>query len=141
MQYLLGRGNGWDETAVRDAVAIAGSDMPEADRGKLMFFAADRAAAVAGKTPVVANRWHHLLLVRNEQSVKLYLNGQSEIATDFAWQGGTGGHLTWGSRSDLPEARGLQGRIDEAALWNRALSAEEAASLFQLATQPQGEKE
>jgi hypothetical protein len=41
----------------------------------------------------------------------------------------------------LPEARGLQGRIDEAALWNRALSAEEAASLFQLATQPQGEKE
>jgi hypothetical protein len=141
MQYLLGRGNGWEATDARDAVAIAGSAMPEADRGKLVFFASDRASAVVGKAPVVANRWNHLLLVRNAQSVKLYLNGQPEIATDFAWQGGTGGQLTWGSRSDLPEAWGLQGRLDEAALWNRALSAEEAASLFQLATQPQGEKE
>ena len=84
---------------------------------------------VAGETPIGRWTWHHVVLVRDGQRVRVWLDGRPEIdATVPAASGPGPEELFIGGRSD--GADGWEGRIDEVALFDRPLSAEEIGTIF-----------
>jgi hypothetical protein len=94
--------------------------------GRLIFQSGNNASkVVAGKTEVPRWQWQHVALVREGEQVKVYLNGQLEIETKARMVEAEAVFL--GGRSD--NAANWEGRLDEAALFDRALSAEEIARL------------
>ena len=79
----------------------------------------------AGKTEIPRWTWQHVALVREGDSVRVYLNGQPDLeasapATPIS-------SLFFGGRSDADS--GWEGRLDEVAVFDRALSAEEVTRL------------
>lgn len=120
--YLFTRGG------TGDHLAIGGT---EQSPGKLIFHTGkDVKEAVAGQTAVplrnwvASDSWHHVALVRDGTKIKVYLDGKAtpEISTvterpqlkDEVWIGGKG-----------DGAEEFEGRLDEVALYARALPVEE----------------
>ena len=97
--------------------------------GRLIFFSgSDQKKIVAGKTEIPRWKWQQVTLVRDGAAVRVYLNGRLEIETNavidpFAPLG----ECFFGGRSDNDS--NWEGRIDEVAVFNRALSTEEVAKL------------
>jgi hypothetical protein len=97
--------------------------------GQLVFFHGDNpASAVAGKSVIPRWQWQHVVLVRDGQTVRVYLNGQLEIeAHGMAPSPADLEHCFFGGRSD--NEANWEGRLDEIAVFPRALTAVEAARL------------
>ena len=94
--------------------------------GRLIFQSGNNASkVVAGKTEVPRWQWQHVALVREGEQVKVYLNGKLEIQT--AAPVVEAEPMFLGGRSD--NDANWEGRLDEAALFDRALSADEIARL------------
>jgi len=97
--------------------------------GKLIFFAGnDPSTVVAGKTPIPRWKWQHIAFVRNRRSVTIYLNAEKEIETDT--EAGFPANFTRifaGGRSD--NNSNWEGRLDEVAVFDRALTPEEVSKL------------
>jgi len=93
--------------------------------GRLVFFHGDNpASAVAGKSVLPRWQWHQVMLTRNEGSVRVYLDGQLEIETHVptASPHGSNGWF-FGGRSDNDS--NWEGRLDEIAVFDRALEPQE----------------
>jgi hypothetical protein len=93
-----------------------------------LVFQSDDAAPVAGKTTIDRWTWAHVVFVREGESVRVYLNGKPEIETKSAAEFPAdldelfvGGHSSRNA--------GWEGRIDEAAVFERALTGEEVGRL------------
>jgi Concanavalin A-like lectin/glucanases superfamily len=97
--------------------------------GRLVFFHGDRPQdAVAGKTEIPRWQWRHVVLVRDAEKVRVYLDGNLEIETSAAVDFPAGLEQYFlGGRSDNDS--NWEGRLDEIAIFNRALSAGEVAKL------------
>jgi len=97
--------------------------------GKLMFqHGADASAAVVGKTEVPRWQWQHVVLVRDAGQVRVYLNGSLEIEARVPANFPAGfDECFFGGRSDNDS--NWEGRLDEIAIFNRALSAADVARL------------
>ncbi len=97
--------------------------------GRLVFFAgADPAAVVGGKAEIPRWTWQHVVLVRDGATVRVYLNGQLEIETRAAVGRAPASDLFhFGGRSD--NDANWEGRLDEVAVFDRALSAAEVGKL------------
>jgi hypothetical protein len=94
--------------------------------GKLIFQSgADFGDAIAGKTAIPRWEWNHVTFVRDEDRVSVYLNGRLEIETTATLA--TSRQLFWGGRSDNDS--NWEGRLDEIALFDRALTKDEVAQL------------
>jgi hypothetical protein len=97
--------------------------------GKLIFFAGnDPSTVVAGKTPIPRWKWQHIAFVRNRRSVTIYLNAEKEIEADT--EAGSPANFTRifaGGRSD--NNSNWEGRLDEVAIFDRALTPEEVSKL------------
>ena len=126
--YLVSRGKDGAAGAPGDHLGIGGT---HAAGGKLFFFNGDRLnRLVAGTTVLTPKSWHHVLLVRDRDRVRVYLDGAVEPELR--------GEVEPGCASDEPELflggrsdgfAGLEGKIDEAAVWGRALDGAAAKSL------------
>ncbi len=82
-----------------------------------------------GATTITTGSWHHVAAVYDGLTIKVYLDGLLDgtvIATVAPTDGGTS--LKIGARGDDANTR-LNGQIDEAKIFNRALSANEVAGL------------
>jgi len=89
----------------------------------------------SGSTGINNNQWHHLLFTRNGSSLNFYIDGKLDIATTTSsssvtttqtlWIGG------WGNTSYL-----TSGSIDEARIYNRALSSDEVRQLAEYSPPP-----
>jgi hypothetical protein len=80
---------------------------------------------LAGKTEISRWVWSHIVLVRDGEKVQVYLNGKLEIegkAPAVSIE-----EFMLGGRSDNDS--NWEGRLDEAAVFNRALTADEIAKL------------
>ena len=122
--FSRGRDQGLD--AHGDHFGIGGKG---AHSGRLVFFHGDDPRGITGgSTQIPRWTWHHVALVRDGESVRVYLDGKQEIETrapadfpaayDLCFLGGRGdGDSNW------------EGRLDEAAVFDRALSAGEIAKL------------
>jgi hypothetical protein len=89
----------------------------------------------SGNTVIEPDRWHSLAFTRDGEQVRVYLNGALEIECQNPWRGGEGKRLAIGKRADmpLPSALNWNGLLDELAIWNRALTAEEVAAMYRQA--------
>ena len=112
--YLFGRGNEW--------LALGGTN---GAAGRLVF------GAFAGRTPIALKTWNHVGLVRDGTRVMVYLNGSAkpEIAGEATPDRSR--EVFLGGCSERTAT--LEGRIDEVAIYGRALSAEEVGRHYQLA--------
>lgn len=93
---------------------------------------------VVGDAAINDGEWHHLVGVRDSNSLRLYVDGVAMTPTDITGSGDiddTEG-LTFGATNNGEGGRGngqwFDGLIDEVRIYNRALSADEALQLYRL---------
>ena len=101
--------------------------------GKLIFLHGDEnggAKLIGGRSGIPRWTWNHVAFVRHGASVRVYLNGESrpeiEVQSPAEFPGGCE-ELFFGGRSD--NECNWEGRLDEIAVFDRALGAEEIARL------------
>jgi hypothetical protein len=116
-----------------DHLGIGGA---ASEPGKLIFFHGGREASARpaiGRTALERWTWNHVVLVRDGQTVRVYLNGspQPEIETQAPSEFPPGfDQLFFGGRGDNDS--NWEGRLDEIAVFDRPLAAEEIAKLSRI---------
>jgi hypothetical protein len=109
-----------------DHLAIGGVE--SSPRDKLFFY--DGQTLVSGRTTLSIGIWHHVAMVRAGDEVKVYLDGdvanpeiQAKAPKSF-----TSSEIVLGTRSDGYAP--FQGRLDEVAYFDAALSPEQIQAHF-----------
>ncbi len=122
--FSRSRNHGID--AYGDHLGIGGTN---AHTGKLIFFHGEDAnTAVAGNTVIPRWQWQHVILVRDGRTVRVYLNGRLEIETKASADFPPDYSLCFfGGRGD--NECNWEGRLDEIAVFDRALSTREISRL------------
>ncbi|MFA6543217.1 MAG: LamG-like jellyroll fold domain-containing protein [Limisphaerales bacterium] len=97
--------------------------------GKLTFLHGDSPQTIiAGRTEIPRWQWQHVVLVRDGGTVRAYLNGSLELEAQAPAKFPAGFDQCFlGGRSD--NESNWEGRLDEIAVFNRALNAKEVAKL------------
>ena len=125
--WMFSRGHNHGLGAGSDHLGLGGT---AGHAGRLIYQRSDDSAAVVGgKTEIKRWSWNHVVLVRSGEKIRVYLNGQAEpeIEMDVTAAGGSIDELFLGGRSD--GAANWEGRLDEVALFNRALTPDEIKAL------------
>jgi len=130
--YLFSRGADGAEGAPGDHLAIGGT---HSATGRLVFFNGnERNQSLAGKTEIQPKTWNHIVLARDGENVIVYLNGSTtpEISgeAEITYAPGTKQVFISGRNDNFSN---FEGRIDEAALYDRPLSREEIAEHYRSA--------
>ena len=123
--WMFGRGHDFGFDPKGDSLGLGGTEHP----GKLVFLHGnDESKIVAGNTAAERWTWNHAVLVRDGQQVKVYLNGKLEIETTLEGDVPlTSDQLFIGGRTDSQS--NWEGRLDEVAVFDRALTADEIQHL------------
>jgi hypothetical protein len=99
--------------------------------GRLFVFNGYEASDLrVGRSELPQGQWCHVVLVRDGDRIRVFLNGDPEPEIDAELpitRPGAEDLLVLGGRSD--GFSGLEGKLDEVAVFDRALTAEEVASL------------
>ncbi|MCZ7638643.1 MAG: LamG domain-containing protein [Verrucomicrobia bacterium] len=132
--YLFSRGPDAAQGAPGDHLGIGGTHMDHL--GRLLFYNGNALGQVlVGRTIVRPGTWNHVVLVREGQKVQVYLNGQLDFAGEVdVSPAAASEELFLGGRND--NFANFSGRIDEAAVYDRALSPEEIRRLHATALNP-----
>jgi putative membrane-bound dehydrogenase-like protein len=133
--YLFSRGPGGAAGAPGDHLGLGGTSTTP---GRLLVFNGNQANRVlSGSAEILPRTWNHVVLVREDRKVTVYLNGnpQPEINgdVDVTYPAGCD-ELFFGGRND--RFAGWEGKLAEVALYGRALSAEEARRHYQASGRP-----
>jgi putative membrane-bound dehydrogenase-like protein len=122
--YFFSRGPENNKDAVGEHLGIGGNYMAELT-GKLFIFNGDqRDEVVIGKSTVPPKSWNHVVMTRDGERVQVFLNGNLEIDDKLVSTLPAGNKdIFLGGRSD--NLFGLQGKLDEVAVYNRILPVEE----------------
>ncbi|NQT84437.1 DUF1028 domain-containing protein, partial [bacterium] len=127
--YLFSRGIDGAKDAPGDHLGIGGKHIAT---GRLLFFNGNALNQVlSGKTEISPRTWNHVVLVRDAKKVRVYLNG--ETTPEISGEAATGfpsnvRQLFIGGRND--NFANFEGKIDEAAVYDHALSADEVAEHY-----------
>jgi len=131
--YLFSRGRDHAFGASGDHLGIGGT---EGHAGKLIFHNDDKSEqALGGSTVIQRWTWNQVVLVRDGDKVTVYLNGnpKPEIeGTKTALIPPIVDQFFLGGRCDSES--NFEGRIDETAVYARALTADEVTGLYRAAT-------
>lgn len=124
--WLFSRGQDHGLGMFSDHLGIGGKS---GNTGKLIFFSGTNdKSPIAGKTEIPRWQWQHLVLVRDKKKVRAYLNDALEFETESVIDPlKVPGEFFFGGRSDSDS--NWEGRIDEIAVFDRALNAGEIAKL------------
>jgi hypothetical protein len=117
--YLFGRGG--------ESLSLGGTN---GTPGTLAFGALTGGSVIAPKT------WNHVALVRDGSRVMVYLNGNPEPEIAGEATPDISREVFVGGRRDKEAT--FEGRVDEVAIYNRALSPQEVRRHYQLAGPPGG---
>lgn len=130
--YLFSRGPDGAEGAPGDHLGIGGTHGANL-QGRLFFYNGDEAGRIIeGETEIERHVWHHAALVRDGESVTLYLDGELEARGEAAVTiEADRGEVFIGGRND--GFANFPGRIDEAVIHDRALTADEIAEHYRAA--------
>jgi hypothetical protein len=111
-------------------VSIGGSGGPT---GRLVLGRGEWDQVYVGTTEVGLRRWHHLVMVWDGPRVTAYLDGEEEIRGEAPKAAPTAnGDMIFAGRGD--RAVSWEGKLDEVAVFDRALRADEVAAHFRAAS-------
>ena len=83
-----------------------------------------------GTSTVNDGNWHHAVAVVTATTQKIFVDGVLETTTSNAYSAGTSfSHFALGRRANAPQ-RFFNGNIDEVAIWDSALTANEVKSIY-----------
>ena len=123
--YMFSRAGAKD--SLGDQLSIGGRT---AGKGKLVFTCGD-GNNVTGKTTLALRTWYHVVLVREGSKVTVYLDGNTtpELAgQQAAFAQAFSPQFLFGGRTD--NYANFEGKIAEVALYDRALTGDEAAAHY-----------
>ena len=116
--WMFGRGQNYSAQATGEGLGLN-------TKGQLIF--ANGQETVTGKANTERWKWHHAVLVRNKEKVQVYLDGKLEISSEAKAMSNVE-TLFVGGRNNKESS--WEGRLDEAAVFDRALSEKEIKALF-----------
>ncbi len=128
--WMFSRGRNYGFGPLGDHLGIGGT---ATEPGKLIFLhggTSGQAKPLVGRTEIARWTWNHAVLVRDGGDVRIYLNGdpQPEMETRSAAEFPPGLYgLFFGGRCD--NQANWEGRLDEIAVFDRALSVDEVQAL------------
>ena len=132
--YLFSRGPDGDKDCPGDHLGIMGT-ADAANAGRLLFFNGNKLnQSTVGRTVIAPHTWNHVAMVRDGTRVRVYLNGQREPEIDAEVERSIGDDLQeifFAGRSD--NFANLAGKLDEVALFDRALTRDEIAAHYSAA--------
>jgi len=123
--YLFSRGVDGAKGAPGDHLGIGGTHEGTDAQGRLFFNGDDFEQVAVGTTEIELRTWNHVVLVRDGEQVTVYLNGRADPEITGRATPGCGPDVFLGGRAD--NLFNFEGKIDEVALYHRALTAQEAA--------------
>lgn len=134
--YLFSRGKLGDSALPGDHLGIGGTH-DQGLSGKLFVFNGNqKEQRIDGSTVIGQNSWNHVVMIRDGEHVKVYLNGQLEIDDDLEATIGSSKEFCLAGRSD--NFAPLTGNLGEVAVFPRALTDEQAIQLHAASGQPRG---
>lgn len=139
--YFFSRGPAGDAEAAGDHLGIGGNYQGAGHDGRLILFNGNAAnGLLAGRTVLSPRTWHHVVFARRGDRVTVWLDGAEapEIDGELAATFGDGDELFLGGRSD--GLYGLEGRLDEFAVYDRVLTGAEVRTHYQAAQAEHGEQ-
>jgi hypothetical protein len=130
--YLFSRDRDWSLGPEGEHLGIGGT---AGDEGRLIFHIGNGEGGVSGgRTQLKRWHWHHVALVRDGKHVRIYLDGAKHPEIDVVAPEPAGHHIEQlfvGGRSD--NQLNFEGRIDEVAVFDRALSVQEILAIYDAA--------
>ena len=134
--YLFSRGPDADPAARGEHLGLGGTYRADLTGRLFLFNGNEQNDIVAGRTRLAPKAWHHIVYVRDGDRVRVHLDGHPvpEIDAAFAHTVPAGDtSVFFGGRND--NLFGLEGKLDEAAVYPRALSPEEIAAHYRASGQ------
>lgn len=125
--YLFTRGIEGANHAPGDCLGIGGT---HSSTGRLFLYNGnERGELISGETVLTTDSWNHVVLVRDANQVKVFLNGELEIDGQLVKTYPDGcAQMQIGGRND--NYANFQGMLDEVAVYDRTLSADEVRTHF-----------
>ncbi len=133
--FLFSRGPGRDIEVRGDHLGIGGSRNAT---GHLFFANGNQAKQITeGRTTIEPRTWNHLVLVRDREKVRVYLNGHNdpELSGNAASDPQTPSK-DWFFAGRNDNSSNLEGKLSEAAIYDRALAPDEVHRHFEAAGTP-----
>jgi hypothetical protein len=90
------------------------------------------AGRVSSLTAYPTDRWFNVVLTFSGSTAAIYRDGSLNNSASTTVQPNASGHTLWIGRYDFTADRSMKGDIDDARMWNRALSATEVRQLWQI---------
>jgi hypothetical protein len=133
--YMFSRGIAGPEGTPGDDLGISGtSAIDTVPPGRLFFYNGDAAKLAVGKTELAPETWNHVVLASEGKKIAVYLNGNATPEVSSEMEKGYPDGVTQlfiGGRND--NFGNFQGKIAEAAVYDRVLTPEEAARHYKAA--------
>ena len=130
--YVFSRGTDGDKAARGEHLGIGGTFRADLTGRLILFNGNERDEVLAGRTALALRAWHHVVLVREGNKVRVHLDGRAEpeISGTFNHTVPAGeSSLFIGGRND--GMFNFEGKLDEVALYPRALTAAEIAAHYE----------
>ncbi len=126
--YLFSRGPDGDKTCPGDHLGIGGTQA-DATSGCLFLYNGNSAKGlISGNTKLALKQWHHVVLNRSGKRLQVFLDGKPEIEGELDITHTPKDQWFIGGRSD--NLFNFEGKIDEVAFYNDALTADETAAHY-----------
>jgi hypothetical protein len=112
-----------------DNLVVGGTDFPRTT-GKLLFMNMDASSGLLeGHNQVRIREWHHVVCAREDGRVTVYLDGREEISGQTAARTAREVFIGGNARNTF----NFEGKLDEVAIYDRALRSEEVKAHYQAA--------
>lgn len=126
--YLFSRGPDGDKDCPGDHLGIGGTHADAAPGCLFVYNGNTAKGLLAGKTKLALKQWHHVVLNRTGKKLQVFLDGKPEIEGDLDITHTPKDQWFIGGRSD--NLFNFEGKIDEVAFYNDALTADETATHY-----------